>query len=494
MGRSSNQFSFSNFSGDTYVTNGGRPHVARRGKLTTTGMSAPASTPDVETSIDTNWKEVSFNTSGSADNDLTLPADITNSTVSTRTYKLNLPGTGYIEEGGTGHVWAKDEYFCFKCQVKFRRVDGRISLISNRTSTRNGGPFLEVVDGKVRFGWYDTELQKDVYVETSKEVVEPGYWYYIAVRKRYPSGGTVGNVFTNSDNTSNWQNATVGGDAMAAGGTSSGAYADALVVRRFADAAQSVSDYNAWTGIDAKEFEQITNISGANFVAPFAVESSARMFVSFPTNADATFTSATDTRLGADWEDHITVPGIVWTGDVASGDSSGRITFNTTGLLPLVRDYIGMWLQIKEDSGTDFKGKLYRIVDIYHNDDSTLADSKVCIAKVIDEDGATPNLTALHSNDNAAICCGVNLVKSDGFDDSLRPDPTAYKANVCGEALASSAINGYTQFDGEVASFAWGWYSGAVGSTHSSDKVFLVKPFEDADQKTQLVGWFPLTP
>ncbi len=498
MGRSSNQFSFSNFSGDTYVTNGGRPHVARRGKLTTTGMSAPASTPDVETLLETNWKEVSFvpNSAGNPDNDLTTPVDLTWGGVTTRSYKLNIPGTGYIAATDAAHAWALDEYFCFKCQVKFNRVDGRISLFSTRTSTRNGGPFVEVVDGKVRMGWYDTELQKDVYVETSKAVVETGHWYYIAVRKRFPRGGVSGdpsNAFILFDPATNW-NANATGqtsiDEMSANSTSQGHYGDALVVRRFSRTDQATSgatSYDDWTGLDVKEYRQVKDTSGANGVAPWTAGSSARTFISFRPNADATFTSAMDSALGADWEDQITVPGIVWTGTVASGAAGGLITVSSTGLQFLMRDYIGMWLQIKEDSGTTHGGgKLYRVVDIHHDNATTKLTR---IVKVVDEDGAAPDFSSgLTTSDKVAICCGVNLVKSPDFDVSVRPDPTAYTANVAGEALANSAINGYTQFDGEICSFAYGWYPGFAGSTLVNDKIFKVRPFEDADHKLTANG------
>lgn len=117
------------------------------------------------------------------------------SATDTRIYHYQTDGNAYLEQPFDAEMAfepsttpANADVFAFKCLVKPHAITGRRLLYSNKgEGVASGGIFVDILDGKLRVGWYDTVLKKEVWIETSVPVFDPHHWHYVYVRKRYPS-------------------------------------------------------------------------------------------------------------------------------------------------------------------------------------------------------------------------------------------------------------------------------------------------------------------
>lgn len=304
-------------------------------------------------------------------------------------------GNTYLEqEWHSDMEWKKDagtsgEYgiFTFKCYWKPRSVSGRVALYTAREGKDSGGPFVESIDGKLVFGWYDTYLKKRVYVETSSPVFYPGRWHYIYVRKAFPQ--------QDGDGGGNWRdsvwNATNKTDTR-----------DSAVVRQFPLVTPGAG------------FVNYPTIFGKDQV---------RGAVSFTTDQHGTVPGATATGL-------VTVSTVTY-----SVTSGATITAGTAGTFH--GDMQGMYFQF--GTGANNAGTVYRI---------RLVTSATTIV-VTDLQGATP--TIAESAAAGGVFIGISLVPSADYDAATSPDEASYPIRYFGTSEAGSILSGESPASGEFA-------------------------------------------
>lgn len=122
------------------------------------------------------------------------------------------------------------DVFAFKCLVKPHAIRGRRMLYSSKgEGVASGGVFVDMLDGKLRLGWYDTVQKREVWIETGAPVFDPYHWHYVYVRKRYPdpslgSGCWTDTVFS----------------------LTAGSLNDVMLVRRFRKTAASYYQRRTW--------------------------------------------------------------------------------------------------------------------------------------------------------------------------------------------------------------------------------------------------------
>jgi len=318
-------------------------------------------------------------------------------------YHFDNPGTWFLRQ--TYHkemAWefpdgGSRDIFAFKCYFMLRNTHGRIPLYSQRRGVDAGGPFVEVRDGKVVFGWFDLDLKKEVSISTNVPVVRAGYWNYLYVRKRWPERDA---------DEGNWINSVYLDDAA-------GECKDLFVVREL-DQELATDVKRPW----------------------WSHKAGGRMAVSFTTS---------DYRDGD-------MPNIPATGMVSlkssagitfSGNASGVITPSSQYFHP---DHVGMLFWFDPDDVTSGFEQPYVITGW------TDASPDTVTVKALD--GSTPDLSSL-SGDGGAVFSGVSLVKSPDFDNASRPDPGPYDIELFGSQLARDPATGITPFDGKFDSFAY---------------------------------------
>ena len=183
-GNYSNQWTFAENGSQVYATNGGRPVVVvdtdkkKNPYAIESGVPAPNIELDFTT---TRYPLFALSSQAQSEQKDPLPSgkDV---------YILNNLGNSYLEQNlGTAMAWTSGSFFYFKALWTPKDTSGRISLFRRGTDANNGGPFIECVDGKMRYGWYDLAQKKEVYVESSDAVVTPGRLHYIHIRHRYPA-------------------------------------------------------------------------------------------------------------------------------------------------------------------------------------------------------------------------------------------------------------------------------------------------------------------
>lgn len=191
----SNQWTFAENGAQIYATNGGRPILVidtdkdRTPVAVESGVPAPVTELDFTTTRYPLWKLQSQAASEQRD-PIAQGKDV---------YGLNNVGNAYLESDvGTAMAWTSNRFFHFKMLWTPRDVDGRINLFRRGTDANNGGPFVECVNGKIRYGWYDYDQKREVYVETDSPVVQPGRLTYIYIRHRYPAKDVLWGNWRNS--------------------------------------------------------------------------------------------------------------------------------------------------------------------------------------------------------------------------------------------------------------------------------------------------------
>lgn len=190
-----NQWTFAENGAQVYATNGGRPVVAIDVDSNATpvavesGVPAPTTELDFTTTRYPLWRLESQSQTEQRD-PLKSGKDV---------YGLSTIGNSYLQqELGTAMAWTTGSIFHFKLLYTPKDVAGRISLFRRGTDANNGGPFVECVDGKIRYGWYDLALKKAVWIESDSAVIEPGKLTYIYIRHRYPEQDKVWGNWRNS--------------------------------------------------------------------------------------------------------------------------------------------------------------------------------------------------------------------------------------------------------------------------------------------------------
>jgi hypothetical protein len=287
--------------------------------------------------------------------------------------------------------WEADEAWCTKFYVRVRETSGTIDLWTSRQG-KDSGRFIQCVNGKLRFGWYDTALKEQVGWETSSEVFVPGYVHYVALRKQWPQDdSTDGNWQTQFPvvDASNWK--------------------DSVVVRRFAKVAGE---------------EDPTNPASTLFYAK--CDSATFNCVSFTPNDGPTGTTAT---------------GLVTpeSGVTYSCTSSADTVTASTGVFH--PDMVGMLFQFAETDTT-----LYRV---------SVFTSSTSIDVVNAGSGAAVSFPSSVSAKAGGVFIGAKLVPFGRVNESREPDGAPYDFYCMGSPLQANPLNGITPFNGEMWSMGW---------------------------------------
>lgn len=445
------------------------------------GLRKPATKPKVEVVKLPVWELNSWSNGASERNDpifhvnsnaATFPASASVGTVGVteQVYHYQLPGTAYLLQAADASMnWALNSFFAFKCYFKLNSASGRIPIFSRRNGINAGGPFIEVRDGKVVAGWYDTKLKKEVWIETSKAIVEPGFVYYLYYRKWFPRGTLSGSTSMSYYGGGNWYTSTHRGGSAA----STDCY-DSLVVRRVPkDSRYIESDYDGWCGYDLKSFTKIG--SPKIFYDWYANFSSPRACVSF-VPADANYgTAPARPYEGFGGVNSFAPSGcVMYRAQLDKASSTGDlVAITNTAFSPrFLLDHVGMLLQIDDDTAfSAVNGRTYRIIEMIDCD----------TVRVKLDDNSVPVMPVWGGGTNQYISVypDVSLVKSPDYDAALDPDANEYAIEVFGSSLAGDPLSGISQFDGRGWSFAWG-----IFTTISADPAgYLVREpdiFEDA--------------
>ena len=462
MGRSTNPVSFATYGREIFAANGGRVAIIEDRAVRPAGLLAPVNVPDFELLRDPIFEANKFDAAGDVTNDAIVQLDNDDPSITERAYHLAVPGSTYVRQLGDPTMdWGPNKYFAWSALLRMDSVDGRIPLYSRRNSLRAGGPFVECRDGFLYVGWWDTSLKKEVFVRTSKPVIEPGFDTYIYVRKFYPRKGIMTGIEVPWGGqglaaVSNWTNSNFDRDIQSGG---DGLCRDMCVVRKVPKAdLTSPANYADWSGFDAKA--SIDYPAGGTWVAQ---SSSNRMCVSF-------VLAETDENTGTGTVD---LTGIVLEGvaafDGADTDSIDISALNGTFLL----DHTGMLAQFERDSGTpsaNFNGAVFRIVEV-------TSTTKI---QVVNMDGTVPVFVAGDmAGQKVVIAPDISLVKSDDFDQSEHPDGATYPIEMFGSQLQANPLNGIMPFRGIVHCVKYGMFTGAVGDldTNLMEEVDI---FQDA--------------
>lgn len=363
-----------------YCTNGGRPVVMDQDfGARQAGVLPPKSAPDFDIERLPLWEA----------NTATDPVE------TSHVHKYTSRGNAYLK--GQFHEdmrWESGDVWAFKGYVKPNSIEGRIPLYSGRNSLTSGGPFLEIADGKCRFGWYDTVLKKEVYIETSTQVFYPGEWHYVYMRKNFPAGSN-----------NNWQNQIVFDSTDVAECN------DMMVVRVLQNSTIDPGDED-WKPNMVRWSDPPDVFGGANvsYTEGYSVSSGTTTASGLCSRDDTTFT----------------------------GSSGGAITANQA---TFTDDHIGRFFQFKTASDST----------IYYV--SAIGSSTTATLKNLDD--TTPDLSSVPGIVPTEGGCfmGAELVRSDGFDVAVNPDTYEYNPEFFGSALADYPMSGITAFDGSFASF-----------------------------------------
>ena len=194
-GNYSNPFSFAENGAQVYATNGGRPVVVVDidDKATPFAFESGVPAPKVELDFTTTRFPLWILSSQAATEQRDPIAS------GTDVYALNNQGNSYLEQDlGNAMVWSSGRFFFFKALWTPKDTVGRINLFRHGDSANNGGPFVECVDGRIRYGWYDLAQKREVYIETDSEVVTPGRVHYIHIRHRFPAKDKIWGNWRNS--------------------------------------------------------------------------------------------------------------------------------------------------------------------------------------------------------------------------------------------------------------------------------------------------------
>lgn len=463
-----------------YFANGGRPAYVTELEAGPVGIIQPNSPPDSEVERKSLWVP-NYQTPGTADPE----QDPIREALDTEDplYHYSTFGNAFLRQvwdtpmewvNRSGDANSPFGIFGLKFYWKPRSVSGLVPLYSARSSLSSGGMFLECVDGKARVGWYDLDLKKRVYVETSSPVFRPGYWYYVYLRKAVPLGDV---------QEGNWLNTfwAEGRRRRALFTVTAGSWAVGDVVENVSQAKQGVVtkvaldssgsgqiEYMLFTGDTDFVSTEVVQVRGATSntgtidSTPFEDTGDAlviREFSKVSTLSERVLWTAKDMILSSisftsemprspntTAVGQVTAKGIVYNGgasgtvqvDTASPTTSG------TPVQPFNFDMIGMQWQFS-GTASNAPEKVYRIAAVISSTQITVAD----------EFGNLPNLTGITTREGG-VFSGIELVKSDGYDDSQTPDSAGYPIEFMGSGLGFDPQAGVAPHSGEFASFGWG--------------------------------------
>lgn len=402
LGRSDNQASMVVHDQRLFVANGGRPSfIDERLGARFVGMIPPATAPIADIVRKPILRK---NTPRTGDADFVAGTFVTplvkaadGSDQAAQRFHFDNPGTWYLRQ--TYHkemAWefpdgGTRDLFAFKCYFMLRNTHGRVPIYSQRGGVDSGGPFIEVRDGHIYFGWFDLEIKKEVWIKTNVPVVRAGYWGYLLVRKVWPNQNST---------QGNWEN--------------------------------SINEEANTSPRDAIIYRELDQDPPAAIKQPWwSHHDNGRMSVSF----------TTEDYRGALYP-NIPATGLVSkTGITYSGDASGQITASGAVFL---EDHIGMVFWFDPDDVPSSLEKPYIITNVVSS----------MVVDVLELDGSTPDLTAA-SADGGGVFSGVTLVKSDDYDTASRPDPGPYDIELFGSSLAADPASGISPYDGKFDSFAY---------------------------------------
>ena len=379
-----------------YATNGGRPVYIDGEFVSFAGVLPPSTTPTITIERLPLWKRNRW-TDGDPENDPIKDA----ATGTDGVYGFQSFGNTFWRQAYSSSMkWQKDTYWAWKGLIRLRDVTGRIPIVSSRDGTASGGPFLEVRDGAMVFGYWDTELKAEQTVSTNLPVVKPGYVYYVHVRKLHPNS------------------------APSAGGipAGSGGWRDSIY--------ETTAAYTLDTFV-VREFEKEANTASySNYPTYFAkTDNTARNAVSFTTDLEYTVAGCTMT-------------GLVSNASRTYNGAAAGVLVATAGN-PFHRDMLGMYWQWGNANDTT----VYRIVTW---------TSATTIAVVNAQTGAVPDFSgAGYNNNTGGVFTGIRLIKSTSFATAKDPDESAYDMEMFGSFLTRDPLTGVSPFDGRWYSCAW---------------------------------------
>lgn len=324
-----------------------------------------------------------------------------------------------------------DDYIAFKCYIKPYAISGRRLIFSQKNGPLSGGFFVDMLDGKVRMGWYDSVQKREVWIGTDVPVLRLGRWHVIEVRKRHPRT-TAGSGC--------WQDSIFQRTAATA--------RDRLLVRELSlrnVAPITVAPNGAWWPTNPTWTSKLARIT-----FPWGI-GVARDSVSFTTDLEYSIAGCSATGL-------VSRNDVTYTGAVA-----GRITASarmTDGFTtpPTFGDgmHQNMLWQWSTANGGPEDGKLFVVTSCSFNG---------LVIDVIDPvTGLAPDLSGYAAGSTGGIFSGVRLVKSTGFSSATNPDNSSRDFELFGSHLSGNPETGIAPFVGEFASWAFVVANGAASA------------------------------
>lgn len=491
MGDSNQPYSFTEYGDQVYVTNGGKPVVVLpSGTAKFAGVPAPLVAPTFSTERFPLWdKNVRV---GSGTNDQNDPVAGAAAGASQQTYHYNTVGNTFWRQAlstteAAAMSWIKDGYFFLKMLVRPRRVDGRIQLWRKGDGANIGGPFLEIKDGTVRFGWYDTDLKMDVWVESTNIVFKPNRLHYVYARKRWPTNDAVDGNWESSW----WSNGKLRRATFTSGiagtfvigevvnFTAGGGVAGSGIVTKSYGASASTMEFilaaagggapgatSAYTGATSGA----TGTTSVAAVRPtkdmlcvnlfrYAAESALfdENFIQVdPTTEPRCAISLTADNYGLPGGTNgtglVIPPGLKFTGGI-TGFVVCAVPANHVAFY---RSMVGMYWIWGTGAPVGYIGRRYRITGL--TDAVGLAVTTVSAVGI--------QVAAVEAGDSIDFSAAIGLVggvfrgialkKSQGFDTSKSPDKSPTVVQMMGTTDQGQALSGFTPFDGEVWTPGWG--------------------------------------
>lgn len=456
LGNSTDPVSFARFGTQLYVTNGSRPAVIINDVGRPAGVLPPTSSPTFSLSRFQLWTE-NYRNKTSTNDKTNGPIDGAASGVTPRIYHYRGDGNSYLRAvlGSATDAplakWGQLDMYGFKCYFRPESVAGRINLWRRGESTKTGGPFVEIRDGRLYVGWYDINLKDEVWVKTDKAVITPGDHYMLYVRMQWPPQDSLEGNWQNSWHTngrlrSMTVTAVVG--TFVAGEVISGGGFSGRVVKAYAKQTPANTQVLEYVRISAAEFNA-TGITGGTSGATGTTPATANIFrpmhnsivlrrmcktdkttatisliekkADFPGWSTAGAPTNPTQALGGPSRvcvslttsygqtANTTMTGqVTWPGALYSGTAAGHITTGTSTSDVFHEDMVGMYFQF--GSGPVAQ-KIYKIASWNSLNDITVSDP---------DTGAAPNLAAV-VDQVGGVFCGVGLVKSSNFDQSKAP-------------------------------------------------------------------------
>lgn len=474
FGRSSDPIAWAEFGSQLYAANGGKPAVIIDGVGMAAGVQAPTTEPSFTLDRFPIWKP---NVRGTGQDDTYDPILAALTSATKPNYHYNTVGNTYLRSvldtsTTTLMSWVRDGYFHLKGYVRPRSVAGRIQLWRKSDASQGGGPFLDIVDGKARFGWYDIDLKTEVYVETTGIVFEPNCVHYVNIRKRWPiddalevnwqnsyfTDGRVRRITINSAGTFPAGTIITDGGAKRGlvtkynGGTTMEyvALVGAFIIGDLVGGGHTVATAPVRPMNDVFAVRRFRR-SGEGLVSMMAVVgvSPLRNRVSFTSNTLAAPAGTSATGL-------VSAPGAIYSG-AAAGVVNTSATAPAMGNL-FSLDMKGMywvWGTGATDAAGSVAGKKYRITAINSATQLVVQDEEL---------GTTPNFAST-TDKPGGVFTGVELHFSTGFAASKSPDTSQGTIELMGSSIQGQSTAPFAAFDGEFYSMGWGITAGSASGT-----------------------------